>query len=213
MNIIWYGQSCFRIETKEASLLVDPFSKDIGLKPPRLNDNIIAVTHDHYDHANLEGADQQALIIRGPGEYEKFGIYVHGIRSFHDDKDGTERGLNTIFMIRAEEMILCHLGDFGQKAFTDEQLSQMGNKDIDILFIPVGGKYTIGAKEAVEIIKELEPKIIIPMHYKVPGLNIDIANASDFIKELGLKFEEVETFKINKKNLPIDDTKLIIMKI
>ncbi len=213
MNITWFGQSCFRFDTKDVSLLIDPFSKEIGLKPPRLNDTIIAVTHEHYDHSATKGAEPTALIVNGPGEYEKSGVYLHGIQTFHDDVGGMQRGLNTLFMIRMEEILICHMGDFGQKSFTDEQLSQMGNKDIDILMIPVGGTYTIGGKDAVEIVKELEPKIVIPMHYKIAGLNIDIANNSEFIKELGLKFEEFDTFKINKKNLPTDETKLIVMRI
>jgi L-ascorbate metabolism protein UlaG (beta-lactamase superfamily) len=211
MNISWYGQSCFRLESKGVSVLIDPFSKDIGLKPPRLNDNIFLITHNHYDHANLSGVADDAFIVRNPGEYEKAGIFIEGIRSFHDDVEGKERGLNTIYTIKTEDMKLCHLGDIGQAKLTDEQIEAIG--DIDILFIPVGGVYTIDGAQAAEIVNEIEPKIIIPMHYQVPGLNIKLDGPQKFIKEIGLKPQEFETYKINKKTLPAEEIQLVTFKL
>lgn len=211
MTINWYGQSCFRLETKGTSVLIDPFAKEIGLRPPRLNDNIFLVTHEHYDHNNVKDVPPDSFVIRGPGEYEKSGIYVEGIMSYHDNTQGTQRGLNTIYIIRAEDMRLCHLGDLGQDKLTDEQVEQIG--DVDVLFIPVGGKYTIDSKEATEVIKQIEPKIIIPMHYKVPGLNIDLDGPQKFLKEIGIKPEEVETYRIIAKNLPTEEVKLVMFKL
>jgi len=211
MTINWYGQSCFRLESKGVSVLIDPFSKEIGLRPPRLNDQIFLITHEHYDHNNVDGASPESFVIRGPGEYEKSGVYVEGISSYHDNAQGTQRGLSTIYLIRAEDMRLCHLGDLGQQKLTDEQVEQIG--DVDILFIPVGGKYTIDGKEAAEIVKQIEPKIIIPMHYKVPELKIDIDGLQKFLKEIGIKPEEVETYKIAAKNLPTEETKLVMFKL
>jgi len=211
MTINWYGQSCFKIEAKGVNLLIDPFSKNIGLRPPRLNTDIFLVTHEHYDHNNLEGAPSDSFVVRGPGEYEKSGVYIWGITSFHDNAQGTQRGLNTIYVIRMEDISLCHMGDFGQDKLTEEQLEAIG--DVDILFIPVGGKYTIGGNEAAAIAREIEPKIIIPMHYKIPGLNIDIEGPQRFLKEIGIKPEEVESLRITAKNLPIDEIKLIMFKL
>ena len=211
MTITWYGQSCFRLESKGTSVLVDPFSKEIGLRAPRLNDNIFLVSHEHYDHNNIDGAPPESFVIRGPGEYEKLGVYVEGILSCHDNTQGTQRGLNTIYLIRMEDMRLCHLGDLGQGKLTDEQVEAIG--DIDILFIPVGGKYTIDGKEAAEVVKQIEPKIIVPMHYKVDGLNIDIDGPQKFLKEIGIKPEEVEIYKIAAKNLPTEEMKLITFKL
>src|ERR1700675_1257700 len=120
MTISWFGQSCFRIEAKEGSVLIDPFSKDIGLRPPKIKDDIVLVTHQHFDHNNIGDATDEAFIIQNPGEYEKQGIAIRGIQSFHDNKEGAERGLNTIYMIKAEELTVCHLGDLGHK-LTDQQ--------------------------------------------------------------------------------------------
>ncbi len=210
MTINWYGQSCFRLTSKDTSLLIDPFSKEIGLRTPRLNDNIFVVTHDHYDHNNLDGIPSEAFVVRGPGEYEIKGVFVQGISSYHDKVEGKERGLNTMYLINMEEMNICHLGDFGQEKLNEEQVDALG--DVDILMIPVGGKYTINSQEAVEIISQVEPKIIIPMHYKVEGLKVDIEDAKKFVKAIGLKPEEVESFKINKKTLPQEETKLVMFK-
>src|SRR3990167_2032529 len=110
MTITWFGQSCFRVEAKEGSVLIDPFSKEIGLKPPRIKDTVVLVTHDHYDHNAVGDGALDALVVTNPGEYERNGIAVHGILSYHDASEGTERGLNTIYRIRAEEITLCHLG-------------------------------------------------------------------------------------------------------
>jgi len=212
MTITWFGHSCFRIESKEGSVLIDPFSKDIGLKPPRIRDDLVLVTHNHNDHNNLEGVDSQTtMVINGPGEYEKNGIYVRGILSYHDKDQGKERGLNTIYVIRAEDMVICHMGDFGQSAFEKNQLDEIGS--VDILMIPVGGTYTIDYKEAVKAVGQIEPKVVIPMHYKLKDLKMDIDGSDKFIKELGLTPEKTEKYKIAKKNLPVEEIKLITLSI
>ncbi|OGN02631.1 MAG: hypothetical protein A2655_02820 [Candidatus Yanofskybacteria bacterium RIFCSPHIGHO2_01_FULL_43_42] len=209
MTITWFGQSCFRIEAKEGSILIDPFSKDIGLKPPRIKDDLVLVTHKHYDHNNTEGADSQTtMIVDGPGEYEKMGMYVRGILSYHDKSKGQERGLNTIYVIKTEDMTMCHMGDFGQDKFEEHQLDDIG--DIDILMLPIGGRYTVDYKEAIEVVGQIEPKVVIPMHYKVKDLKIDIDGPDKFIKELGLTPEKVDKYKIAKKNLPAEEVKLIV---
>lgn len=208
MTITWFGQSCFRIECKEGSVLIDPFDKTVGLKVPRVKDDLILVTHPHYDHNNLEGVEGETFVISNPGEYEIKGIHVQGISSFHDKAQGEERGMNTIYRIKAEDMVVCHMGDFGEGKLSDEQVEAIG--DIDILMVPVGGHFTIDAKEAVEVISQIEPKVIIPMHYKVPGLTIkELEGPEKFIKELGLTAENVDKFKITAKTLPVDGTKLI----
>lgn len=211
MTITWYGQSCFRIETKEGSILIDPFSKDIGLRAPRIKDDLVLVTHEHYDHNNVDDVEGETFVIRGPGEYERKGIHVRGILSYHDTTSGSERGINTIYVIKAEEMTLCHLGDLGQPALTDEQVEAIG--DVDVLMLPVGGTYTIDAKGAVQVVSQVEPKIIVPMHYQVPGLTVKLESAEKFIKEIGLTPENVDKIKISKKALPVEETKLIVPQL
>jgi len=211
MTITWYGQSCFRIEAKEGSILIDPFSKEIGLRQPRIKDDLVLVTHEHHDHNNTDGAEGDTFVIRGPGEYERKGIHVRGILSYHDAAQGTERGLNTMYVIKAEDMTICHLGDIGQESLTDSQVEDIG--DVDVLMVPVGGTYTIDAKGAVQVISQIEPKIVVPMHYQVPGLSIKLDSPEKFIKEIGLTPEKVEKLKIAKKTLPMEEMKLIIPQL
>lgn len=212
MIITWYGHSCFRLESKDISLLIDPFSQEIGLRPPKIKDNIVLVTHQHYDHNNIEGMPEESFLIKGPGEYEVKGVFIRGIQSFHDKAQGQERGLNTIYIIKMEDMVLAHLGDFGEGRLSEEQVEKIG--DIDILMIPVGGVYTINYKEAAETINQIEPKIVVPMHYNIQGLKVDIDGPEKFLKEISLTPEKAEkSWKIQKKNLPAEEMKLVMFSI
>src|SRR3989338_7448734 len=107
MTVTWYGQACFRLEGKDTRVLIDPFEGKIGLRAPRINDQITCVTHEHYDHNNVEGASPETFVIRGPGEYEKSGVQIVGVPAFHDNSAGSERGLNTIYVIRFDDITLC----------------------------------------------------------------------------------------------------------
>lgn len=208
MIIQWYGQSCFRLESKDLSLLIDPFSKEIGLKPPKVRDNIILITHNHFDHNNINGAAPETFIVNGPGEYESKGVYIKGIKSFHDKEKGNLRGLNTVYVIKIEDIDICHLGDYGEEKMTDEQIEKIGN--CDILMVPTGGTYTIDSKEAGGIVRQIEPKIIIPMHYKIPGLKVNLEGPEKFLKEISLTPEKIDKFKITRKSLPTEEMKLVL---
>ncbi|MBU4360506.1 MBL fold metallo-hydrolase [Candidatus Parcubacteria bacterium] len=222
MTINWFGQSFFKITTKNSNgedvvIAIDPFNKDYGLKvPTKFDADIVLISHDHKDHNNVDlikGANlsPEPFVISGPGEYEIKGVMVYGIPAFHDDKQGAERGEITMFLIESEGIWLAHLSDLGQKTLENGQLEQL--QSVDILMIPVGGVFTIDAKDASNIISQIEPRVIIPMHYKLPDLKLDIDNVDKFIKEQGLTPEEIEgKLKINKKDLPDEDTKLFVMK-
>ncbi len=210
MKIFWHGQSCFKIVTKHTIIVTDPFDKGIGLNPPRYEAGIITVSHDHHDHNNVSSLRGAPFVVDGPGEYELKKAAIRGIDSFHDAKEGKERGLNTIFVIEAEGITVCHLGDLGQKELTSEQLDKIG--DVDILMIPVGGVYTIDGERAVAVINQIEPRIVIPMHYKIPKLKSQIKSADSFLKEIGVKEETVDQLILKKNDLPKDDMKVIMMK-
>ena len=215
MHIIWHGQSCFQIivarnKGEQVSILIDPFDASVGLRAPSLSADILLISHSHSDHNNKKAARGTPFLIEGPGEYEIKEVFIQGITSFHDDKEGKERGLNTIYSIEAEGMRLCHLGDLGQKELSDDQLEKIG--DVDILMIPVGGTYTISAKEAAKIISEIEPRLVIPMHYHIPNLKLKLDGVDKFLKEMGRKSTEVQPkLLIKKKDLP-EETKIVVLK-
>ena len=211
MQLSWYGQSCFKIESRDVTIAIDPFSKTIGLTPPRFRSDILLMTHAHPDHANTDALPGSPSFIQGPGEYEVKGVSVTGIRTFHDNSDGAERGLNTVYIIEVEDVKICHLGDFGEEKLREETQNAIG--DTDILLIPVGGTYTIDGKAASGIVRAIEPRIVIPMHYKIPGLTISLASADQFLKEMGMKnAEAIEKLVIRKKDLPETETRVLVLK-
>ncbi len=215
MNITWYGQSCFHFSfpaqkkgMEKTSLLIDPFQEGTGLKLPKIDPDIILITHDHFDHNNRSLAGKETFIIDSPGEYEMRNIFIQGIRSYHDESKGKERGLNTIYTIETEGMKLCHLGDLGQKELSSGQLKEIG--EIDLLMLPVGGVYTIDAKKAAEVISQIEPRVVIPMHYKISGLKIELDELDSFLKAMGEKQAEAEEkLVLQKKDLPETEMKII----
>ena len=211
MIITHYGHSCFQIQNGDLVITTDPFDPKIGLTPPRSHADIVTVSHQHYDHNYVDSIPGQPFIIQWPGEYESKGIFINGIESFHDNQNGQLRGKNIIFIFEIEQIKIAHLGDFGQDKLTDQQIEKLSS--VDVLLIPVGGKYTIDGELAAKITNQLEPKIVIPMHYSVPNLNIDIDNSDRFVKEIGLETQKVPKLSIKKKDLnSIEGMELIILE-
>ncbi len=200
MVIYWLGQSCFKIHTEQKTIVIDPFDKSIGLKEPSCAADLVLSTHNHRDHNNVSCISGNPFIIEGPGEYEYKGVSVLGIDSYHDDKKGEERGKNTMYFLKSEDIGVAHLGDLGQSELTEEQLSSLS--ETDILFIPIGGVYTIAAKEALNIVNQIQPKIVVPMHYLIPSLNIDLQTADSFLEGMGVSgIEKSEKLSLKKKDL------------
>lgn len=216
MQLLWKGQSCVqliaaRIKQDPVKIVIDPYQESVGFKLPSLETDIALVTHDHEDHNNVEGLKGGPFVISNPGEYEVKGIFIRGISSYHDEAGGEKRGHNTMYTIEAEEMKLCHLGDLGQPELTTKQVEEIGS--IDILFIPVGGVYTIGAKEAVKVISQIEPKVVIPMHYAIPKLKYKLEGVGEFLKVMGVKAPEPQQKIIVKsKDLSEEEMKIILLE-
>ena len=214
-KITWAGQSCFQISVSNsrehsADIVIDPFDESIGLKLPNFSADIVLVSHEHKDHNNIKGVKGTPFLIAGPGEYEVKEVFVKGIPSFHDESDGKERGLNTIYLIDAEGIRFCHLGDIGQKQLTDEQLEKLDV--VDVLMIPVGGKYTISSSEASKIIGQIEPKIVIPMHYGLPKLKDELEDVAKFLKTMGKNsVTPQDKFVVKTSTLPKDGMEIVVL--
>ncbi len=214
MTINWYGHSCFKLTNQggHLTIITDPFDKKIGLTPPRVNADIVVVSHDHHDHNNVAALGGSPFVVNSPGEYEVKEVAIIGIPSFHDRKKGEERGTNTIYTIELDDIRVCHLGDFGQEKVSDSQLETIGQ--VDILMVPVGGNYTINGEEAAEVAKQIEPCLIIPMHYQIPGLTLDISGPEKFLKEMGANgIKPVDKLVLKKKDLTNKEMEVVLFKL
>lgn len=210
MHISWYGQSCFKILGKDITLITDPPDKKIGLNPPGIKADIVTISHNHLSHNNYGKIRGEFEIIDTPGEYNIKGVNIFGVSTFHDKCKGKKLGLNTIFIIEMEKIKICHLGDLGDK-LSDYQLDSVDG--VDILMVPTGENNLISIKEVVEIINVIEPKIIIPMHYKIPGLKNKLSSLNRFCDEMSLKSKKaLPKLSIKHKDLPKTESEIVILE-
>lgn len=208
MEITWYGHACFRLRDRLATVITDPYDNSIGYTLPKLRADIVTVSHEHPDHNYVEGVKGEPKVINGPGEYEVRGIFITGISTFHDRKGGAVRGRNTVFLFDFEGLTVCHLGDLGHVP-TQSQVEALS--DIDVLLIPVGAVSTINAAQAAEVISLLEPRLVIPMHYKTKALNVKLDPVSKFLKEMGLSSVAThDSLKVTKSTLP-EETQVLLL--
>lgn len=213
MDITFLGHSSFRLKGKTATLVTDPFDPEmVGLKFPRVDADIVTVSHQHKDHNRADLVKGVRRFVSGPGEYEIMEVSIIGIPSFHDEKKGAKRGKNTIYVYEMDGLRLVHLGDLGHK-LREKTLEKIGH--IDALMVPVGGEDTIGPTEAVEVVRAIEPKIIIPMHYQMPGLNpatfAKLSSIEPFLAEIGLPVEKTDKLSVRKESLG-EESKVILLE-
>jgi L-ascorbate metabolism protein UlaG (beta-lactamase superfamily) len=209
MEIIRLGHSSFKLQSRQGKLVTDPFNPEItGLKFPKVEADIVTISHLHPDHNQIHLVGGTPLVIIGPGEYEAKGIKIVGVATFHDNNKGADRGKNTVYRIEIDGISLVHCGDLGHK-FDDKQLEILDG--VDILMIPVGGFYTIDAKLASEVVSQIEPKIIIPMHYNSSELNqknlSELAPIDNFLKEMAKEgIVPQPKLVVSKDKLPVEPT-------
>ncbi|MFC1925162.1 MBL fold metallo-hydrolase [Chloroflexota bacterium] len=209
MEITWLGHSCFKIKGKEVTLVTDPFDESIGYPLGKLTANITTLSHHHSGHSYESVVEDSPKVLSRPGEYEIGGVFLTGIGTFHDDEQGENRGKNTIYLMEMDDIRLCHLGDLGHVP-SPRQIEDLGN--IDVLFIPVGGVSTIDAITAAEVVRFLNPRIIIPMHYRTEVVTW-LEPLGRFLKEMGLKEVEPQPkVYITRSNLP-SETQVIALSV
>ncbi len=200
MDISWLGHSCFKIRGSHATVITDPYLPSLGYSLGKPTARIVTVSHQHPGHSYVQGIGGEPRLVTGPGEYEISGVLIIGIATFHDEEKGRKRGKNTIYLMEVDEVSVCHLGDLGH-TLTTEQVEELDN--VDVLLLPVGGVSTINAPMAAEVVRQLEPKVVVPMHYKTKALNWELESADRFLKEMGVK--EVNSqpkLSLTKSSLP-----------
>jgi len=201
MDISWLGHSCFRIRGSHATVITDPYSPNLGYSLGKPTARIVTVSHQHPGHSYISGIGGDPKPVTGPGEYEISGVLIIGIATFHDGEGGRERGKNTVYLMELDEISVCHLGDLGH-VLTGEQVEEIDN--VDVLLLPVGGVSTINAPLAAEVVRQLEPKAVIPMHYKTPALSLELEPVERFLKEIGAKeVNPLSKLSLTKSSLPL----------
>ena len=185
----WFGHSCFRIKAREATVLTDPVGRTTGYAMPKQVADIVTLSHDHPGHSNLDAVRPEYKLVNGPGEYELHEVFITGVRTYHDDQKGKERGYNTVYLIEVEGMVICHLGDLGH-ALSEEQAEAMAG--CDVLLVPAGGGEALEPARAVEVVGQLEPKIVIPMQFATPVGDAKLGGVDAFCKLLGVELPAAE---------------------
>jgi L-ascorbate metabolism protein UlaG (beta-lactamase superfamily) len=217
-DVQYLGHSCFRLRGRDGIVITDPYDRSVGLDIGKPTAHIVTVSHADADHANVAAvrpARERLFTIDGAGEYEVNGILITGVRTFHDKQKGAERGKNTVYVIHIDDVVFCHLGDLGHE-LSAQQIDEIGN--VDVLFVPVGGGETIAPAEAVQVISQLEPRIVVPMHYAPDGqtsFEYDLLPIEKFAHEMGLKeFTAEPRLTITSANLPGDEeqTRVVVMR-
>jgi len=202
MDLTWLGHACFRMRGREGIVLTDPPDPRSGHAIPKTPADIVTISHDHPGHASLRSVGGEPVVLDRPGEYEVHEVLVSGIASFHDDEKGAARGRNTVFAIRLDDLVICHLGDLGH-ALPSADVERIGS--VDILIVPVSGaELNLAPAKAAEIVHQFDPRVVVPMSYDPESLKKDSAYHR-FLHELGVKdLTAVPKLSVSRSSLPSD---------
>jgi len=208
LDVTWLGHGCFRLRGRGAAVVTDPYPPAIGLKLSRLDADLVTVSHEHENH-NYTQVVRDAYEIRGPGEYEVAGVSVIGVPTYHDAEKGAKHGRNTVYLIEIDDVRVCHLGDLGHK-LDDAEAEAISAPDV--LLVPVGGYTAINAVQAAEVVRQLEPRFVVPMHYAIPGLKLQLDSLDRFLKEMAVTSSEPQPKLSVQKSSGEYDTKVVVLE-
>jgi L-ascorbate metabolism protein UlaG (beta-lactamase superfamily) len=214
MDITWYGLSCFRIREGGATVICDPYDKSVGLTLPKVRADIVTVSHEQPGHNSVDRVQGELKLLRGPGEYELNNIFITGATTYHHKHSPHANERNIVFFFQFGDLTVGHLGDLGEVP-TQSEIEELNLGEVDILLVPIGGGATLDPTRAVEVIGLFEPKIVIPMHYRHPGLTPELTDSLEsiekFLKEFGATAPEPqEILKVSKSGLP-EETQVVIL--
>lgn len=217
MEITYFGHSCFKLKNKAGyTLYIDPFKSDmVGLPLAKDVADVVTLSHSHEDHNAVEVITgpvnrEKTFIIDREGEYEIAGIQISAIRTYHDKNSGADRGMNLVLYIIMDGLHVVHLGDICHK-LTEAQIEKLGS--VDVMMVPVGGTYTLDASEAIDMIKDVQPSYVVPMHYKTSDTKIEeLTTLENFLEKnsFPVTSESVHKIKLDEGSLP-DDTQVLLM--
>jgi L-ascorbate metabolism protein UlaG (beta-lactamase superfamily) len=211
MELTWLGHSCFRLRGKDATVITDPPSPQTGYSLGRISADIITISHQHLGHNYIKAITGEPRVVSGPGEYEISQILITGVQTYHDDERGRRLGRNTAYLITMDDVQFCHLGDLGTLLDDSAQEALAG---ADVVLVPVGGGNALNAERAAEVVAQLEPSIIVPMHYATPNYHpgeVPLDPLDKFLHEMGVEMTEpLPKAVITKASLPAETQVLLL---
>jgi len=215
MDITYLGHSSFRIHGKSATVITDPFDPTgVGLKFPKHTEaDVVTVSHEHKDHNAIDQIEGSPIIVRGAGEYDVKGVGIVGIGAYHDEQKGSEHGKNTLYRIEIDGISIVHTGDLGHMLSAQDIDTLDG---VNVLMVCVGGGHSLDASKAIQLINEIEPSIVIPMHYGRKELSQStfghLAPLDVFLKEIGKPdVTAISKLVLTKDKLPVD-TQVVVLE-
>jgi L-ascorbate metabolism protein UlaG (beta-lactamase superfamily) len=213
LKLTWLGHSSFRLEESTGtSVVTDPFHPYVGYEMPNVEADIVTISHGHQDHSYLSAISGNPTVIRNAGFYEIGGVHMLAQKSFHDGSKGAERGSNLLFKFRMDGVEVCHMGDVGEECSVMLVESIM---PVNVLLIPVGGKYTIDAEQAKEYVDRIMPDVVIPMHYKTKDCDFDIDKVNEFLslfEDDDIVYVDSNTVEFDRADFDGESTKVLVLE-
>jgi L-ascorbate metabolism protein UlaG (beta-lactamase superfamily) len=210
LDVTWLGHGCFRLRGRGAAVVTDPYPPAIGLKLSRMDAEVVTVSHEHDNHNYTSVVRDGAYEIRGPGEYEVAGVSVVGVPTYHDADRGQKHGRNTVYLIEIDDVRVVHLGDLGHK-LDDAEAEAVASPDV--LLVGVGGRSTMNGALAAEVVRQLEPRYVVPMHFAIPGLKLELDSIDRFLKEMGVTATEPQPkLAVQKSSATEYETKVVVLE-
>lgn len=205
MELTWYGLSCFRLtERGQAAVVTDPYHNNLGLPALKVRGDVVTVSHDARGHNNVAAVAGHKHLLTGPGEYEIGGVFITGIATTQQKE--TRR--NVLYLFDFSGLTIAHLGDI-EKVPNQTQIEAL--EQVNILLVPVGGGHSLNAAQAAEFVSLLEPSVVVPMHYQIPKLKLELDSVERFLKEMGVtEVSEESSLKITSSGLP-DETQVVLL--
>ena len=209
MKIKWHGHACFSLISSEGTrVLTDPFDDHVGYELPRVEADVVTISHDHFDHCYLTPQLGHPEIVRNPGTTVFRDVRITGVESYHDNNGGKTRGNNVMFSFKIDDLQIAHLGDLGHPLGPEHVLA-LGHPQV--LLIPGGGTYTIDWQEATKVVETLEPRIVIPMHYKTEALSFPLDTVDNFLQDkVRARREMYSTIEISPNSLP-EEREIVVL--
>lgn len=215
MKVRWLGHAAFLIESESGKrIITDPYESGgfdgaVGYGPIKEKADVVLISHGHSDHNYTGDIQGSPRIIEGPGIHHAADIEFNGLACFHDESRGRERGKNTMFAFDVDGIRVCHAGDLGHQP-SDQQVAALGT--VDVLLVPVGGSFTLGATQATRLMETLSPKVVIPMHYQTDKCTFPIKGVDDFLRgKRRVRQAGSPEVELTRKSLPAE-TEIVVLE-